>query len=170
MAKSNKLELLLEKEQAKEFFRDFAEYLDGAGSLEQYGIDFSGSRKIKITLADDNEHLALKIKVKYPKSEDPGEHHKEKYTYLKKRMKTYFKAIGQAIAAQDVPSRELVSVFMDDSRSMVSYSGKGDEFYPTYIEACEAFQDAFDREDQQEMLETYRALSKQMNECHAEYK
>jgi XXXCH domain-containing protein len=172
MAKSTskKLELLLERDQAKDFFRDFAAYLEEGNPLEEYGIDLSGNKKIKITLAEENEHVALKIKVKYPKSEDPGEHHKEKYKYLKKRMKTYFKAIGQALAAEDIPSRELVSVFMDDSRSMTSYTGKGDEFYPAYEEACTTFQEAFDREDQQALLEAYRILSRLMADCHSRYK
>ena len=73
MAKSatQKLELLLEKEQAKDFFRDFANYLEEGKPLDEYGIDLSGHKKIKITLAEENEHVALKIKVKYPKSEDP---------------------------------------------------------------------------------------------------
>ena len=216
MGKSQKLELLLEKEQAKDFFRDLATYLEEGRPLDEYGIDLSGHKKIKISLFEEDEHLALKIKVKdfghrqerdvseelqgslkikeknvgtrqerngreeqhgflKIKEKDVGNREKrnsrkEQYGSLKKRMKTYFKAIGQAGTAGAMPADELISTFLADSRSMVSYPGKGDEFYPAYMDACEALQQAFDQKDPTALHDACRALARCMAECHARYK
>jgi XXXCH domain-containing protein len=52
---------------------------------------------------------------------------------------------------------------------MVSYPGYGDEYYESYIKACEAFKAAFESGDVAKMHETIDVLVHEKSRCHAKY-
>ena len=66
------------------------------------------------------------------------------YKSLKKRMRSSFKALRQAVQAGAMPHPEAAASFLADSRLMVEYPGYGDEHYDAYRTATEALRAALE--------------------------
>lgn len=66
------------------------------------------------------------------------------YKSLKKRMRSSFKALRQAVQAGTMPHPEAAASFLADSLLMVEYPGYGDEHYDAYRTATEALRAALE--------------------------
>lgn len=189
-----KSEAVVEKSALAGWLRELADGVE-AGELPSQGgpVSLEGCRGMKLSVKHGmGETLFVKLSVKFPKppktlgavmpgdtgdSEYPGDEDEEddesgtlpKYKSLKKHMKQTFKAIGAALAAGQVPPTLEAQSFIADSRLMVSYPGKGDEFYAAYLEKTEAFQAALDAADIEAMKALYQDLVQLKRDCHSRY-
>lgn len=66
------------------------------------------------------------------------------YKSLKKRMRSSFKALRQAVQAGTMPHPDAAASFLADSLLMVEYPGYGDEHYDVYRTATEALRAALE--------------------------
>nr|MBF0221926.1 GAK system XXXCH domain-containing protein [Desulfobulbaceae bacterium] len=161
------------------FFRAIANSIEGVSpELEDYGIDLNTAKKIAIEIKKGGDQFTLKIKAKYPDLLDaPGVQTgttvgsgRPPYKYLKKRMKGAFKSIGNSLLAGEIPNDTTVGQFLDDSEVMVTYPGRGDEFYERYTAACREFSSAFESGKLEELSDKFTLLTKLKEECHGQYK
>ena len=177
MASKCKHNWLLSRAEAANLLRKLADTLEQeSDDLGEYGISLAElvKFKVKVDLGQDD---ALEVKftgkgLKVCGAEDPcgSEIVSERYSKLKKRMQIYFKAIRESVARGEMPSREIVSVFLSDSEKMISYHGYGDDFYPAYAEICERLRVSFDHEDQVATAAVVEELAQAKKSCHDRYK
>jgi XXXCH domain-containing protein len=175
-----KTELSLDSRQAAELLRALADSLEkGEQFVEGYDIDLSSYEKIKVSLRSFQDSMFVKVKVKKPEASEELEEeemeaarNKEDYKKLKKRMKTYFKELQDSLDKGQFPSREIVSVFLRDSETMLTFTGKGrgEEHYEEYRAACRDFQQAFESEDMGAIRNSFRQLDELQERCHSKYK
>lgn len=92
-----------------------------------------------------------------------------KYKSLKKRMKTEFKAIKMALQQGTLPERALVHAFARDSELMITYPGKGDEYYKDYESALQQFLVAVSEADLEAVSKSVAALDHCKKVCHDKY-
>ena len=167
----------LSRAEAAELLRKLADTLeDESDDLGEYGISLAElvKFKIKVDLGQDDT-LEVKFTGKGLKvcgAEDPCGSGVvcESYSKLKKRMQVYFKAIRESVSKAEMPSREIVSVFLSDSEKMVSYRGYGDEFYPAYALLCDRLRTACDSENLAQVAAVVEELSQAKKSCHDRYK
>lgn len=167
----------LSRADAANLLRGLASALEeGGDEVQGYGISLAEliKFKLKIELGQDDT-LEVKFEGKGAKmslgAEFDGERivH-ESYSSLKKRMQIYFKALRESLLRAEVPSREIVAVFLADSERMVGYSGYGDEFYAAYAALCVRLREAFEVEDLAAMSQIADELAVAKKTCHARYK
>jgi len=188
-----KTEAVVEKNALAGWLRELASSVEAGELPSQSGpVSLEGCRGMKLSVKHGmGETLFVKLSVKFPKppkavgtampgetgdSDYPGDDDGEdesgalpKYKSLKKHMKQTFKAIGAALAAGQMPPALEAQSFIADSRLMVSYPGKGDEFYAAYLEKTEAFQAALDAADIEAMKSLYQDLVQLKRDCHSRY-
>lgn len=188
-----KSETVVEKNALAGWLRELADGVEAGELPSQSGpVSLEGCRGMKLSVKQGlGETLAVKLSVKFPKPAktsgaaasdefggypDDGEGDESgeeetlpKYKSLKKHMKQTFKAIGAALAAGQVPPALEAQSFIADSRLMVSYPGKGDEFYAAYLEKTEAFQAALDAADIEAMKALHQELAQLKRDCHSRY-
>jgi len=189
-----KSEAVVEKNALAGWLRELADAVEAGELPSQSGpVSLEGCRGMKLSVKHGmGETLFVKLSVKFPKppktlgtvqtgetgeSDYPGDEDEEdddsgalpKYKSLKKHMKQTFKAIGAALAAGQMPPALEARSFIADSRLMVSYPGKGDEFYAAYLEKTEAFQAALDAADIEAMKALYQELVQLKRDCHSRY-
>jgi XXXCH domain-containing protein len=191
-----KSEATIEKTALGGWLRELADAVE-AGELPAQGeaVSLEGCRGMKLSVKHGfGDTLRVKVSVKFPKPvvaraplgagveaefggfPDDGEDAESgetgalpKYKSLKKHMKQTFKAIGAALMAGQVPPALEAQSFIADSRLMVSYPGKGDEFYAAYLEKTDAFQAALEAADIEAMKALYRDLAQLKRDCHSRY-
>ncbi len=167
----------LSRAEAAALLRKLADTLeDESDDLGEYGISLAElvKFKIKVDLGQDD---ALEVKftgkgLKVCGADDPCGSGVvcESYSKLKKRMQVYFKAMRESVSRAEMPSREIVSVFLSDSEKMVSYHGYGDEFYPAYVSLCDRLRMACDTENLAQAAAVVEELAQARKSCHARYK
>ncbi len=179
-----KIERSFSNTETAQFLRDLAAAIedgDQMGLLEEYGVSLHNSKKIKLGIKRAGEEIILKLKIKSAAeaytpeagaegSERPAAEERPGYKSLKKRMKSTFKRIGNALEQGQLPASPDIEQFLADSRLMVSYAGKGDEFYAAYTAACQGFNTAVQGGDPAAVLARYRALDQLKSDCHQRYK
>jgi XXXCH domain-containing protein len=143
--------------------------------------------KIEIKGKDRDDAWELKLKIKgEPLAEpvlekpaddvaindDAGAEPKVKYKPLKKKMKSAFKEMGEALEANKLPDPETVNAFLADSDRMLSFTGKkyGEPHYFAYKSACRQLADAYAAKNWEWYKSAYAALNQLMHDCHKEYK
>ncbi len=163
------------------FLRGLADAVDAGELVGEAGPEslegFTGFKVGAKALAGGG--MRVKVRVKFPRPAgvpaapdeegDEEEGSLPKYSSLKKHMKYTFKAIGQALAAGQLPPREEADSFVADSRLMVSYPGKGDPFYAEYLEKTEAFAAALDAGDLDALRALHAELARLKRECHSRH-
>lgn len=188
-----KSEAVVEKSALAGWLRELADGVEAGELPSQSGlVSLEGCRGMKLSVKHGmGETLFVKLSVKFPKPpktlgavmpgdtgdvDYPGDDDEDdesgalpKYKSLKKHMKQTFKAIGAALAAGQMPPALEARSFIADSRLMVSYPGKGDEFYAAYLEKTEAFQAALDAADIEAMKALYQDLVQLKRDCHSRY-
>lgn len=177
MAPKRKKSWKLSRSEAADLLHKLADTLeDGSDSVESYGISLAELIKFKIKI-DMGVDDALEVKFTGKGLKICGAEHEcgsgvvcESYSSLKKRMQVYFKAMRESVAKAEMPSREIVSVFLSDSDRMISYHGYGDEFYPAYADLCVRLRDAFDADNLAETAAVVAELAQAKKVCHERYK
>ncbi len=92
------------------------------------------------------------------------------YKSLKKRMRSSFKSVYQAVHAGRMPSGDAVAAFVAESRLMVQYPGYGDPYYAAYDTAVNAFEAAWQAQDIHALHAAVDALNHLKTDCHQRYK
>ena len=177
MASKRKYNWRLSRSEAADLLHKLADTLEeGSDEVGGYGISLAELIKFKIKI-DLSECDSMEVKFTGKGEKVCGGEEScgssgtcEKYSSLKKRMQVYFKAMRESVAAGQMPSREIVSVFLSDSEKMISYQGYGDEFYPEYAEICLRLRAAVDAEDQPGAAAAVNDLARCKKSCHERYK
>jgi XXXCH domain-containing protein len=94
---------------------------------------------------------------------------KIRYKSLKKRMKQSFRALVAALRDRQAPDPAVLAAFVADSRLMVTYSGKGDAFYPAYDAEVDRLEAAAAAADLDAMTASVAALDRMKKECHSRH-
>lgn len=189
-SEKRKIEMTIAPGEVADFFKSLAQDLEGGAlHVDDASISLEGFKSIEIGLKKTGEGLKLKVKVKIPASPfaasglppvvpaegeaAPAEARPDgrpKYSTLKKWMKKEFKAIRDALALGQMPDPDLAESFVADSLLMCAYPGKGDEFYPAYIAAAEAFGAAVQAGDLAAAQDAAAGLDALKRDCHDRYK
>ncbi|MFO7718778.1 MAG: GAK system XXXCH domain-containing protein [Thermodesulfobacteriota bacterium] len=94
----------------------------------------------------------------------------EDYDDLKERMQSDFKTLKEAATANILPEGATADRFIQDSRVMCTYPGKGDPYYEEYLAAVERFAQAVSAMDTSALATTVNELERLKKECHERYK
>ena len=170
MGKKNKTHLNVDQQEAADFFSKLAESIrEDQDFVSDYDIPLRNYRKIKASLKKKPENYHLEVKVV---SEDQEETEDEDLSYkkLKKRMEAYFEEMGNSLQEDYFPSREIVYVFLTDSKTMTSFGGYGDEYYEEFLQTCENLRMAFEDKDLQAMKSHHNRLVELKDACHHRHK
>lgn len=190
MQYKRKLELLMTREEAASFLAALAKGLEtGSLAVGQSGLEISGFKSLAVSFKNHPNGLYVKLKCKFPKPEEslacsvlredgtlPPECPVScptgtvKYGSLKKRMKSQFKSIMESLAFGNMPNLDLVRAFVADGERMCSYPGKGDEYYPAYLESNAALLQAVEAGDVATAQALAGALDQLKKDCHDRYK
>lgn len=184
-ANKYKSESIIERTALSAWLRELADAVDSCELPSQAGpVALEGFRSLKVSVRQAyGGGFAVKVGVKFPRpagldplaedeehdDEEYGEGALPKYKSLKKHMKQTFRAIGEALAANQLPPELEAASFVADSRLMVSYPGKGDEFYAAYLEKIEAFAAALAAKDLEPLKALHQELSQLKRDCHSRY-
>ncbi|MFO7816567.1 MAG: GAK system XXXCH domain-containing protein [Thermodesulfobacteriota bacterium] len=166
----NKIENLTENSEIVAFLRLLADSLEkDEEKLPDYQLPLKGFNKMKLSIKKKGTGYKLKLKINLPGEEEDNE---EDYSSLKKRMKIYFREMKKALDRNSLPSSEIISIFLEDSRKMIQHTGEdmGEEFYPAYSDACEALEQAYAKKDMPGITAAYNALEEQKKICHDKFK
>jgi len=177
MAPKRKYNWHLSRSEAADLLRKVADTLEeGGDDVSGFGISLAELVKFKIKIDLDVED-AMEVKFTGKGAKVCGGNQPcgsgvvcESYSGLKKRMQIYFKALRDSVAKAEMPSREIVSVFLSDSEKMLTFHGYGDEFYPAYATLCERLRAAVDAESLAETAAVVGELAQARKDCHARYK
>ena len=178
-----KIELTVAKSELKEFLANLGQGLeDGELTLGATQLNLEDLAEFKLEFKALGDSYLAKIKAKQATpAYMPGEHGAEatvggaamggkpKYKSLKKRMKKPWKMIRETLALGNLPDRALVEAFVKDSELMVTYPGKGDEFYGAYTVGLERFAAAYEAGDVQAAADAAQALERMKKACHDRY-
>jgi XXXCH domain-containing protein len=179
MEEERKIERTMQRNELPAFFRELADALEQDGESALSGLN--RSRKFKISGKDEFGHLSVKIKIKsqWGEAAGPGEAQtaeaegrpsaKPRFKDIKKRMKFDFRVIVKALHEGGLPPQDTVERFVADAGLMVTYPGKGEEFYDDFSHAVEEFAAAFAAGDRLAMGAMAEALAHQKARCHAIY-
>lgn len=152
------------------------------GSLARLGLAPHESNKIKIEHREAGIHLDLRLKIKDVQKDEaavavegraaPAKEEREQpaYTDLKKRLKTNFAALVASCKGDTLPPAATVASFLADAERMVSFPGRGDEYYVAFIRGCRTLRAAVQDADAQACQEELAALGERMRACHKRYK
>lgn len=183
-----KYEFIVGADEAPVFFNKLADGMrEGHLAVGDVDLELDGFKSLSISLKqEDSGVYKAKIKLKYnqpphtPECECPpckaadaygiDEGGKPKYKSLKKRMKSDFKVIHQTLLGGSLPDGMVMERFIEDSRVMCTYPGKGDEYYAKYLEAVDAFAIAVEQGDLDAAKGRQQDLYESMKECHDRYK
>lgn len=175
-SKSVKYERILEE-------KDLTSLLETLGTVMQIETDpplnAEGFIKIKLSVTSDFGQTIAKLKISHPGPKCEGKESNGcispseeliKYSKLKKRMKKTFKVIKTNLSQDQLPPKEAVDSFLDDSDTMVCYPGYGDEFYLNYTKIVRSFTKAWEKKDLAALRNTAEALDESKSQCHDKYK
>jgi XXXCH domain-containing protein len=195
-----KFEATLSVDELVNFFRDLAEGLEGGGEVggDGFGLSLAEFEKLKVSVKKQEQEYVLKLKVKSPdqeleaeelaREEEAGEAEVEegeedirqfiaegkkiKYKTLKKRMKKTWESILDSASKDNIPPEDATKSFIDDSALMVTYTkkDKGPEYYEEYVRATEAFREAYEEGNMQQLKLAVEELERIKKNCHSEYK
>jgi XXXCH domain-containing protein len=104
--------------------------------------------------------------------EEPGERQdgRPEYKVLKERMKADFRQIRRSARRRGSPDMELVRAFCSDARLMTEYPGKGDEYYPEFLDRVARMTAAAERGDRAALEDAVAVVRRMKKECHKRFK
>jgi XXXCH domain-containing protein len=159
------------------FLRTIADRMDGVQSqTEPFSIpSIDGFTKLEVEVKKEEVGaFKLKLKAKTPESDDkkgtadkPVEA-KPSYKTLKKRLEKSYKEIKNSLYKDTLPAETSVSAFLQDSEILLTLDGKGNEFYPSFEEACSEFE-AFENKDLQSLIGIFAKIKSLKDTCHDKY-
>ena len=144
------------------------------GKLELKGKAGDGGWTLKIKIKADAPADPLALEVGEDETAPASISAKPaiKYKSLKKRMKSSFKAIGESLDQQKLPTPEIIHGFLEDSELMMAFAGKnyGEADYPAYRQACRQLVEAYEARDWTAFKAGYARLDQLKADCHKTYK
>ncbi len=183
LAPKQKYEALVKTTEMGDFFAQVAENLkEGKFVFNEQDVPLEGFSSIKLSVKNMGESSLIKIKLKYQKTEDNDifvnegdeagptlESGRPKYKSLKKKMKNEWKTLRLSLQNGQLPDPTIASVFIEESRLMTTYPGKGDEYYAAYNAATDAFEKAVNDKDLEAARIAMSELGRLKRECHDRY-
>ncbi|BDV00874.1 hypothetical protein TDMWS_09590 [Thermodesulfomicrobium sp. WS] len=159
----------LSRGETARFLRALATAIEeGESEVNGFGIQLAELIKFKLKftqLAGDT--LEVKFSGRFAPT---GEDDDEGYSKLKKRMQVYWRSIRQSAEQGEIPSQELLSVFLVDARRMTTFAGYGDPYYSVFLESCRRLEEAIAAGDVAEIQAAVQALDAQKKACHGRSK
>jgi len=167
--------------------RALAEVVARAGEgllvIDGQTVELADCASFKISIRHGCPTSQLKVTLRYPEApgvlggdstakdspEESGPHGLPRYKGLKKRMKSTFRAIRDALLAGAAPDAGVATSFVADSRLMTRYPGKGDAHYATYDAEVDRFEQALAAGDVAAMTASASALERLKKECHSRH-
>jgi XXXCH domain-containing protein len=158
-----------------------AEASQGRLTLGEHSIPFDDWSSLKISCKAVGPSCLVKVRLRAAAAGDllpageavqtssPHPGGGGRYKSLKKRMKETFKILTTALTAGQRPDPAIVAAFIADSRSMTTFSGKGDEYYPAYDTEVGRLEEAAAAGDVAAMSRCAAELARMKKECHRRY-
>jgi XXXCH domain-containing protein len=193
-SKKAKTKIDLPPSEAASFLRQLADALDeGVVRFNERDLEISGLVKVNESLKSKNGADQLQVKLKFlsaapmdetadepldqeeateekSASKDKPKGKRPSYKTLKKSMSKLFKEIRQAAQDGQVPPAETVAQFCGMARQMITYPGKGDEYYPAFAEKVDQLESAAAAGDAAAVAEAHAALKEMRSSCHDKHK
>lgn len=189
-------ETLVPKSEAEAFFKLLGEGLGrGALTFGDTAFDLDGFRSLKLSVKDQGDSYALRLKVKHPKqtgvpfepsffsddnededetSQDAGsvvdKDARPPYEILKERMDGAWNAILKTLEAGHPVEAPLLEAFVRDAELMLTYRGKGDESHERFADRLAAFASAASDGRTVAAAQLAHELDSLKKECHSRYK
>lgn len=169
----------LDTNQIAAFLRLLASELEGTGgpATDEFGNQLHDFNKLKIGLIkQEGGQLSLSLKVKNRKQEGtvaPTEFAdiaERDYRPFKQRLKSTFSDLTACANQGVLPSSELLSRFMAESKQLISFPGFGDPYYDDYWQACRAMEQAVKSESASTFQEKWAAVTTIKKACHRRFK
>lgn len=174
MSRKKKIEFGMSRDELAQFLRIIADCVEqDKEALPEYDIDLSGYKKFRVSFKKYFDSMVVKCKIRYNETEEEEYDEDTEYQYeiLKQRMKTYFREMQESVEAKSFPSREIMSVFLKDSETMISFSDYGDDRgYIEYMKACNELKQAYYNEDLSAMSRKLNDLDQCKDQCHDKFK
>lgn len=155
---------------------ELADLPEPIAKLEMKGKVRNGTWELKIKIKAETAPspelpLANDLETR-PASESPRTKPGIKYKSLKKRMKSSFKNIAEALKAQKLPESDIMDTFLADSELMTTFAGAkyGEAHYQDYRDACRRLADAYATKNWEAFKAGYAALDQLKKDCHSSYK
>lgn len=139
-------------------------------------LEIAPQSEFKVGLKQNPFKQSMEFKLEYHTPRPETDHGPkpspttEDYGDLKERMQNDFKTLKEAAATNVVPESATAERFIQDSRAMCTYPGKGDPFYQEYLAAVERFAQAVSAMDTTTMATVVNELEALKKECHDRYK
>jgi XXXCH domain-containing protein len=178
MASKKKYNLHLSRPEAADLLRKLADTLEaGCDEVATLGVSLAELAKFKIRI-DLGHDDSLEVKFTGTGFAVCGGAQEpcgsgavcESLSSVKKRMQVYFKALRESVARGEMPSREIVSVFLADSERMTSLQSEGDEAYVAWAVLCTRLRAAFDAENLADIAAVAAEMAQARKDCHARFK
>lgn len=172
----------LDTNQIAAFLRLLASEVEGTGgsAIDEFGNQLHDFNKLKIGLIkQEGGQLSLSLKVKNCKQEAavaPAEYAEfadiaeRDYRPFKQRFKSTFSDLTSCANRTELPSSELLSRFMAESRQLISFSGFGDPYYDDYWQACRDIEQAVLSNSASAFQEKWAAVNTIKKACHSRFK
>lgn len=190
MPPEQKTEKALSPVEAAKFLRGLADKLEqGRMEFGDVLVELDADFTLKQSVKAKSDRLSFKIKLKYEKAlpvlgrpaggmhpllerddDDDEPEPPQSYKRLKKAMAKTFGQIGKALAGDALPAPALLQVFAAQSRQMVGFGGKGDEYYPAFLAETQALLAAAERGDAPQARLALAALNRRKKACHDRFK
>ncbi|QTA83561.1 XXXCH domain-containing-protein [Desulfonema limicola] len=164
------------KNQVSQFLREIADRLEGKTPEEglQFDVDPGDFLKLQIKMKKELCGFSMSIKLKEGYEglplEESLKNRRPKYKKLKKNMKITFREISNNLINNILPNDSIVSLFLTDSKLMITCFDKGDEYYEEYSNACEKFRLAFEAKEIEACKIAFAELTQIKTKCHKQYK
>lgn len=170
------LEKTLDTQQVAAFLRLLADELEGINSSESndLGWQLHGFNKLKLGLIKkEGGHLSLRLKIKDLDTTPPAEFTdiaEQDYRPFKQLIKSTFAELASCAAQGHLPSPELLTHFMDQSRKLIAFPGFGDTYYDEYWQACQALEQVGNDGNLADFQKHIAAINTIKKSCHRRFK
>ena len=156
---------------------------EGLLVIDGEAVELADCASFKISIRHSGPTSQLKVTLRYPEApgilggespakdspEEPAPGGLPRYKGLKKRMKSTFRAIRDALLAGAAPDAGVAASFVADSRLMTRYPGKGDAYYAAYDAEVDRFEQAQAAGDVAALTASAAALDRLKKECHSRH-
>ena len=140
--------------------------------------------ELKLKARKDGVELTLEVKSARPSARDgkaarssgkknnrDGDGGSNKtYRLLKKKLQKNFDAISKDLARGKLPEKGAATKFLEQCRVMTQFAGKGDEGYPAFLQALNAFELALAAENVVKARKGLATIAGYKKSCHRQWK
>jgi XXXCH domain-containing protein len=158
-------------QELSDYLRAIADYILRKPS-ERFTVDLADFKELKISIKSYEDQFEFKMKVKSPSRPSVTDKmKKEKYSSLKKRMKSEFEMIMDIVENNVLPLEKVMNKFLTDTEKMMAYPEKGGaERFDEFRQACQAMKTAFEHQNLNEFKEACKLIQMARKACHKIYK